>query len=146
VQYETESKERDISFLQSAAELQKSKLTQARLAKNLTFAGLGLMVMVAGLFFSRARIKQRSNRQLELQKIEINQTNQSLQNLLEEKGWLLREIHHRVKNNLQIVMSLLNTQLNFLEDDKSVFAIRDSQRRIYAIPTRPSPRTSSSPT
>jgi two-component sensor histidine kinase len=70
---------------------------------------------------------------LELQQIEINQTNRSLQNLLEEKERLLREIHHRVKNNLQIVMSLLNTQSEYLENDAALVAIRESQHRIHSI-------------
>jgi len=53
--------------------------------------------------------------------------------LLREKEWLLREVHHRVKNNLQIVMSLLNSQAAYLEDEKALLAIQESQNRIYAI-------------
>lgn len=53
--------------------------------------------------------------------------------LLQEKQWLLKEIHHRVKNNLQIVMSLLSSQVAYLQDEKALLAIRESQNRIYAI-------------
>jgi two-component sensor histidine kinase len=53
--------------------------------------------------------------------------------LLVEKEWLLKEVHHRVKNNLQIIMSLLNTQSKFLENDAAKQTIRDSQHRIQAI-------------
>ncbi len=53
--------------------------------------------------------------------------------LLREKEWLLREVHHRVKNNLQIVMSLLSSQAAYLEDEKALLAIQESQNRIYAI-------------
>jgi two-component sensor histidine kinase len=53
--------------------------------------------------------------------------------LLREKEWLLREVHHRVKNNLQIVMSLLSSQAAYLEDEKALLAIQESQNRIHAI-------------
>ena len=69
----------------------------------------------------------------------INQKNNSLQSLLqekdtllEEKEWLRKEIHHRVKNNLQTVVSLLESQSAFLKDG-ALMAIRDSQHRVYAM-------------
>jgi two-component sensor histidine kinase len=53
--------------------------------------------------------------------------------LLEEKERLLKEIHHRVKNNLQIVMSLLNSQAASLKDQNALSAIRESQHRVQAM-------------
>lgn len=53
--------------------------------------------------------------------------------LLNEKEWLLKEIHHRVKNNLQIAMSLLNTQTHYLDNEKAVEAIRQSRNRMFAM-------------
>ncbi|HEX8023278.1 sensor histidine kinase, partial [Mucilaginibacter sp.] len=53
--------------------------------------------------------------------------------LIDEKDWLLKEVHHRVKNNLQIVMSLLNTQSAFLKNNAALAAIRESQNRVQAI-------------
>ena len=53
--------------------------------------------------------------------------------LLAEKERLLREIHHRVKNNLQVVMSLLNSQAASLEDKTALSAIQESQHRIRAM-------------
>jgi two-component sensor histidine kinase len=53
--------------------------------------------------------------------------------LLEEKERLLKEIHHRVKNNLQVVMSLLNSQADSLEDQAALSAIQESQHRVQAM-------------
>ncbi len=53
--------------------------------------------------------------------------------LLKEKEWLMREINHRVKNNLQVVMSLLNTQGAYLKDETALNAIHASQHRVHAI-------------
>ena len=133
IQYETEKKEKDIALLQNESALQQSRLLEANLAKNITFGGGALLLVILGLLYNSYRLKQRSNRRLEQQQIEINETNLSLQNLVEEKELLLREIHHRVKNNLQIVMSLLNTQSVYLENDAALSAIRDSQQRIHSI-------------
>jgi two-component sensor histidine kinase len=133
IQYQTEAKERDIQLLQNEAQLQTSKLSQARLTKNLMIGGSAGLLLILGLLFSRYRTKQRMNRILEIQQMEINQTNKRLQLLVDEKELLLREIHHRVKNNLQIVMSLLNTQSSFLDNGTALTAIRQSQHRIHSI-------------
>jgi two-component system, sensor histidine kinase PdtaS len=53
--------------------------------------------------------------------------------LLTEKEWLLKEIHHRVKNNLQVVMSLLNSQASSLHDKAALAAIQESQHRVQAM-------------
>jgi two-component sensor histidine kinase len=53
--------------------------------------------------------------------------------LVEEKERLLRDIHHRVKNNLQIVMSLLDSQAASLRDQAALAAIQESQHRVQAI-------------
>ncbi|RYG03009.1 MAG: sensor histidine kinase, partial [Chitinophagaceae bacterium] len=63
----------------------------------------------------------------------ITQRNEQLGQLVKEKEWLVKEVHHRVKNNLQMVISLLNSQSAYLDDDAAVLAITDSQRRMHAM-------------
>ena len=140
VQYETEKKEQNIQLLLNKSLLQENKLQRANLLRNVTFACILSMLIIVALGYNRYRLKQASNQKLQFQQKEINQKNLSLQNLvdekdalLEEKEWLLKEIHHRVKNNLQIVMSLLNSQSNYLESDAAVTAIRESKHRVQAI-------------
>lgn len=52
---------------------------------------------------------------------------------LKEKDQLLREIHHRVKNNMQIISSLLNLQSENVKDERFLAMIRDSRNRINAM-------------
>jgi two-component system, chemotaxis family, CheB/CheR fusion protein len=58
-----------------------------------------------------------------------------IQNSLTEKEVLLREIHHRVKNNLQIVSSLLSLQCNRIDDAQVIAVLQDSQNRVQAMAT-----------
>jgi PAS domain S-box-containing protein len=52
---------------------------------------------------------------------------------LEEKTALLKEVHHRVKNNLQVVASLVNLQAGEIENPEVLSALRDTQGRIRSM-------------
>jgi PAS domain S-box-containing protein len=52
---------------------------------------------------------------------------------LEEKELLLREIHHRVKNNMQIISSLLNLQIQHEDLDETVNVLKESQGRVKSM-------------
>ncbi|MBO9659802.1 MAG: sensor histidine kinase, partial [Chitinophagaceae bacterium] len=108
-------------------------LQQEKMFRNIVIAGTCMIIFLMMLIYSRYRTKKKAARLLEHKQDEINRQNSKLKSLLDEKEWLLKEIHHRVKNNLQIVISLLNSQSKFLDNKDAKAAIRNSQHRMYAM-------------
>jgi PAS domain S-box-containing protein len=75
----------------------------------------------------------RARGQLEEELVERQRTEKQLAASLREKTVLLQEVHHRVKNNLQIVSSLLSLQSQRIADEGVLAAFRESRDRIGSI-------------
>lgn len=91
------------------------------------------------IFFSKKReaylkekIKEQTS-ELELSIIDLQQSKESLDKSLQVKNILLKEIHHRVKNNLQLVMSILNIQASDKENTSIEGFIEKGQSRITSM-------------
>lgn len=63
----------------------------------------------------------------------IQERDRNLREAVAQKTMMVREVHHRVKNNLQIVMSLLNLQAGRLRDPAAQAALKQAQMRINAL-------------
>lgn len=91
----------------------------------------GSILIGIGLFFF-IRTKNLNNL-LKKNNHEIEVKSNLLDIALKEKELLLKEVHHRVKNNLQIISSLLNLQKFTLIDETAILALEESKNRIQAI-------------
>ncbi|MEP7108328.1 MAG: sensor histidine kinase [Ferruginibacter sp.] len=141
VAFNTKQKEDSLKLNQRSIKMLTAKneddLKKAHLIRNIIIASaLSLLIVL----FAGYQFKQKSNRKLQAQQKEINHKNEILQQtvseknkLIEEKEWLVKEIHHRVKNNLQIVVSLLNTQAAYLQEGDALMAIHESRHRMQVI-------------
>ncbi len=65
--------------------------------------------------------------------LEKKYAEEAINHALQEKELLLKEIHHRVKNNMQIISSLLNLQKNYVEEEKLRQVLKESQGRIKTM-------------
>ncbi len=72
-------------------------------------------------------------RQKSKNNIKLKEKNDQISAMLKEKDLLLREIHHRVKNNLQVVSSLLNLQSNYITDEIALEAINEGKNRVLSM-------------
>ena len=133
LQFETRQKDKNIELLTQKSKLQEVLIQNEKVFRNAFAAGVAMLVLFSALMYNRYRLKKRSNLDLEEKQREINEQNEVLKKVVEEKEWLLKEVHHRVKNNLQIVISLLNTQSEYLDNTVAIAAIRNSQHRMYAM-------------
>lgn len=64
---------------------------------------------------------------------ELTETNAKLAGLLNEKELLLKEVHHRVKNNLQVISSLLNLQSEYIKDPEALQVFAESRNRVRSM-------------
>ncbi|GGB04196.1 histidine kinase dimerization/phosphoacceptor domain -containing protein [Puia dinghuensis] len=131
-QYQTERKEADlnlkdqrIALLTKERQLQAMYLERANFIKNTALFGSLILLAVGILMNIQYRQKKKASNI-------IAKMNEQLQRSLAEKEWLLKEVHHRVKNNLHTIICLLESQAMYLEKD-ALQAIEKSQHRIYAM-------------
>jgi two-component sensor histidine kinase len=131
--YETKARDEKISSLENESVLREEVITQAGRVRNLLLLGTALLLLLAGLMYRRNREKQRYNALLVDRNTEIEGQKKTIQESLEEKETLLREIHHRVKNNLQIISSLLDIQSANIDDERLLSSMREGQSRVQAM-------------
>ncbi|WP_304517285.1 tetratricopeptide repeat protein [Cecembia rubra] len=125
-QYETSKKDQAIAVLEQDKEIQNLLSQKQKAQIYMSVVGLVILFGVSGLFFRQSIIRKKHNQELEFKNREIAKQNS-------ERELLLKEIHHRVKNNLQIISSLLSMQTRSMNDDKMKDAMKESQSRVKTM-------------
>ncbi|MDX1901345.1 MAG: histidine kinase dimerization/phosphoacceptor domain -containing protein [Gammaproteobacteria bacterium] len=77
--------------------------------------------------------RKQAEEKLEISKEKYRSLSEKLQKSLKEKEALLKEVYHRVKNNLQVITSLINLQLETIENDMSRQALIESVTRVKSM-------------
>ncbi|AUD01841.1 tetratricopeptide repeat-containing sensor histidine kinase [Spirosoma pollinicola] len=124
--YETQKRINQISILDQQSQQQTRKVQY--MAGILGLLGLLLSILV-GLYWAL----RRANRRLSAQNEIITSNSKQLVSQSDQLRTLMKELHHRVKNNLAIVSSLLTLQANGLTDEKAIQALRKGQQRVQAM-------------
>lgn len=96
----------------------------------ITIIGLFIFLIIS-VYFIKSMRKKRIK--IEQMNASILQKNNTIKTSLKEKKLLLKEIHHRVKNNLQIISGILELQNSFIDDIGVKTILNEGQNRIQAI-------------
>jgi two-component sensor histidine kinase/surface antigen len=117
---------KNIQVLQSLELGFQKDIASEQRSKNILIFGLVLICLVVLFVFIAYR---RNKRQKEL----LNEKNVKIAEALSENQLLLKEVHHRVKNNFQIISSLLELQSKGIEDEKALALALEGQNRIKSM-------------
>lgn len=119
VKYETEKKQDTISR-------QEARIAQQRIVQILYISIAGILVIsLLGMFISMHSIRKKRKA--------LQALNQQLDAKNRQNELLMKEIHHRVKNNLEMVKSLIALQCAQMEDSTSKDAMLESQNRVQSM-------------
>lgn len=124
--YQSARKEQEIAQLELTAIEQNLAATKNQNERKLLFLFAILLIGVLG-FVSYRFLNQRKVAKL------LRAKNKTIAEALSERELLLKEIHHRVKNNLQVVSSLLSIQGREIQDKKAKNAISESKNRVQSM-------------
>lgn len=126
IQYDVKEKQNEILLLKTKEALQHQTIRQKTNERNAWLAGALLLSLIVSVIYIAYRQKKKANTVLTIQKNTIEKQHH-------EKELLLREIHHRVKNNLQVVSSILSLQSYKIADKNVSLAMKESRARVEAM-------------
>ena len=124
--YKLEKVEKEKELLEKEKDIQTLENNRNQIIGWFLIIAFILLLVLMIITYRSNRKKHIINNLLEKQKNEAQQQ-------YELKNAMLKEIHHRVKNNLQVVNSLLNLQANEIEDDRVLSMISDTQNRVISM-------------
>ncbi len=131
--YETQKREQAIKDLQQEKALSTAQAEKERSLRYGILVIVSLLLGLLAMLYNRYRLKQRALRTITEQKGQIEQQNIIITDKNQENEVLLREVHHRVKNNLQLILSLFNIQSRQFDDEAVLDFVRDGQNRVRSM-------------
>lgn len=125
-EYEVKEKDQEIKMLASQNELKTLRIEKSNRQKLAYGLGALCLLIFALALYYLLRLKSKTN-------IDLAEKNALISKALAEKDILLREIHHRVKNNLQMISALLYLHGKSVDDSTAQEALMESQNRVQSM-------------
>lgn len=126
VVYESNEKEKEILKLNLENKNAASEVAQRKSERNYSIIASLIFIILAAFLYVAYISNKKKKEQLNTQKIII-------ESALKDKEILLKEIHHRVKNNLQLISSLLSLQSDYIKDEFALDAVKESRNRVQSM-------------
>lgn len=124
--YQSAEKEKEILALNLQGESDKKLITKSRNERNY-FIGAALLFLALAFLAWNAFVQNKRKKE------KLDEQNRVIEKSLAEKEVLMKEIHHRVKNNLQIVSSLLDLQSISIRDAQAAEAVKEGKNRVQSM-------------
>ncbi|HHP7241248.1 MAG TPA: tetratricopeptide repeat protein [Cyclobacteriaceae bacterium] len=112
IKYETEQKERDLKMAQESAQIQKQLIERQNYIMIILVILAIVFLLLVIVYYNRYIIKQKSNEKIQL---------------------FMRELHHRMKNNFNLLASILSLQSEQVTDKRAREVIKEGSSRIKAL-------------
>ena len=125
--------EYQVAQQESTIQIQQQLIAQQKRVEILFLIGGALLILLVVILYRTYRIKQQANERLNILIGSLGKKNAQLDKRNAENELLLREIHHRVKNNLEIVSGLLSLQAAQLNLPEAQAIMQSSQNRVLSM-------------
>ncbi len=123
----------EVAQKETTIKAQQQSITQQRRVQVLTLGAAGLLILILVGLYRTYQIKRRVNTKLETLNKNLEQKNMQLDKRNAENELLLKEIHHRVKNNLEIVSGLLALQAAQINHPSAKAIMQAIQNRVLSM-------------
>ena len=124
--YKTSEKEKEIVALNIQSEVDKKMISKRKNERNYFILIALFFLGMAFLAWQGFRLNKKKKEQLDVQ-------HKIIEKALEDKEILIKEIHHRVKNNMQVVSSLLDLQSLTIKDVQASEAVKEGKNRVQSM-------------
>ena len=124
--YESEKSKQELKEAKAQIELQELKVRRQKVQQRILIGVSVSVLLILILVFLQLRTRKKNNAILREKNAIINES-------LQEKEILLKEIHHRVKNNLQFISSLMNLQARHVSDPKTLSVLNEGKSRVQSM-------------
>jgi two-component sensor histidine kinase len=133
IAFKIEEKEQELANKNSMLEQKELEEARQKTSRAYMIAGIIALVCLVVFLVLINYFSKRREKELYAKNEEINRQKSQIEQSLREKEVLIREIHHRVKNNLQIITSMLGLQISKEEGKESENILREARQRISSI-------------